>query len=382
MRAITATTLEFDATLAAAELIAACTEQLAGERPVAAFLFASTDLDHAQLLAALAAHWPGLPLVGGTTDGTLSSQGFAHDGALLTLLVGTGLRAYVGLGRDLSKDPEAAVAAAMRAAAEPPRLCWTVFAPSTNSTAVVRALQRGVGPDCPVVGGLSGDHREYSRMVEFCGTEVLRDSLPVMFLAGELRVGFGVGTGWFPIGEPMTVTKADGHWVREIDGRPALQIFQDYWGAIPASDSLGEYPLAVFPDGDGGDFHLRAVLDANRDDGSLRVAGEVREGARVRLTEVVQEGILAGSMTSAANAAAAYPGSEPMLAFVFSCAARKWVLGTKAANEIELLRTAFQQAGIAPLVAGGYCFGEIAPPRANTASEFHNETCVTVLLGR
>ena len=382
MRAFTSHSQELEAVAAAAELIAKSTEQLQGEVPVAAFLFASTDYDHRELLAALHAHWPDLPLVGGTTDGAVSSAGFAHDSVLLTLLTGKGLRARVGLGRDLSRDPARAVADALATVGERPRLCWTVFAPTTNATTVVRLLQQGVGKSCPVVGGLTGDHREYSRLVEFCGTEVLRDSLPVMYLEGDLLVGCGVGTGWFPIGEPKVVTRAEDHWVHEIDGRPALQIFQDYWGAIPASDSLGEYPLAVFPNGAEGDYHLRAVLDADRSTGSLRVAGEVKQGAVIRLTEVVQDGILAGSWTSASNAIAAYPGKDPQIAFVFSCAARKWVLGTKAETEIEHLRAAFAGAGIAPAVAGGYCFGEIAPVRPDAPSEFHNETCVTVILGQ
>ena len=286
MRAYTSHSQELEAVVAAAELIAKSMEQLRGEEPVAAFLFASTDYNHRELLAALHAHWPDLPLVGGTTDGAISGAGFAHDSVLLTLLTGKGLRARVGLGRSLSKDPSRAVAEALAAAGPKPKLCWTVFAPTTNATAVVRLLQLGVGVGCPVVGGLTGDHREYSRMVEFCGSEVLSDSLPVMFLEGDLLVGCGVGTGWFPIGEPKVVTRAADHWVHEIDGRPALQIFQDYWGSIPASDSLGEYPLAVFPNGPDGDYHLRAVLDADRATGSLRVAGEVVQGAVIKLTNL------------------------------------------------------------------------------------------------
>ena len=382
MRAVTAQSHEFDTVAAAADLIAQCTEQLRGETPFAAFLFASTEYDHPSLLAALADRWPDLPLVGGSTDGEVSSDGFAHDSVVLTLLCGAGVRARVGLGRGLGVDTGAAVEQALAGRGDlRPALCWTVFAPTANSTAVVRQLQQALG-DCPVVGGLTGDHREYTRMVEFCGREVLRDSLPVMFLEGDLQVGCGIGTGWFPIGEPKVVTRADGHWVHEIDGRPALDAFRDYWGALVLTKSLGEFPLAVFPNGVDGDHYLRAVLDSDEATGSIRVAGEVLPGAIVRLTEVLPEGILAGSEASVDNAVRAYRGERPEVAFVFSCAARKWVLGTKAEEECGLLQKAFEHAGITPVLAGGYCFGEIAPPRPGAPSEFHNETCVTVLIGR
>lgn len=382
MNALTVQSQELEAIAAAAEVIARATEQLGRAKPVAAFLFASTSYDHQQLLDAIAAHWPGLPLVGGSTDGEISNAGFAHDSVVLTLIWGKGIAARTGLGRDLSKAPDRAIADALSTRGTAPRLAWTVFAPTTNSTAVVRQLQSTLGTACPVVGGLTGDHREFTRMVEFCGREVLRDSLPVMFLEGDFQVSCGVGNGWFPIGQTMKVTRSDGHWVHEIEGRPALDLYCDYFGAMPQHASLGEYPLAVFPDGPDGPFHLRAVLDADPKTGSIRVAGEIIEGACIRLTEVLSEGILAGSTESARNAVAAFRGEQPVLAFVFSCAARKWVLGTRAEQEIGLLLDSFQKSGVRPAIAGGYCFGEIGPTTTGGPSDFHNETCVTVLLGK
>lgn len=66
---------------------------------------------------------------------------------------------------------------------------------------------------------------------------------------------------------------------------------------------------------------------------------------------------------------------------MFSCAARKWVLGSEAEREMGLVQQALRDGGIEPVLAGLYVFGEIAPPAAGAPSDFHNETCVTVLLG-
>lgn len=235
MRAIVCQSDAEDTVAVAAELIASATEQLAGEQPKAALLFASTEYDHATLLAALRDRWPGLPLVGGTSDGEVASAGgFRHDSAVLTLLVGDGFAVHAGVGRDLSRGIDAAVAQAAAGLAGPGRICFTVFAPSTNSSEVVRQLQRRLGGErCPVVGGLSGDHGEYGKMVEFFGGEVLRDSLPVLVLTGEIGVGFGIGTGWFPIGEPHPVTAGDGHIVHAIGGEPAIEVYRNFWGTVP-----------------------------------------------------------------------------------------------------------------------------------------------------
>lgn len=384
MRAIVCQSDAGDSTIAVAELIAQATEQLDGAVPKAALLFASSDYDHATLLSSLQDRWPGLPLVGGTSDGEVASvRGFHHDSAVLTLLTGDRIRAHVGLGRDLSKNIGAAIDQAMaQVGTVDARICITMFAPSTNSSEVVRLLQpRLGGARCPIVGGLTGDHAEYSRMVEFCNGEVLKDSLPILVLEGDLAIGTGIGTGWFPVGEPKEVTSSDGHIVHTIGGRPAIQVFRDYWGTVP-EDSLGEYPLAVYPGGPDGLYFLRAVLGSDAATGSIRLAGEVPLGATIRLTEVLADGILSGSESAAAAACENYPGKDPQLALVFSCAARKWVLGTQAEKECAMLQAAFARSGVKAALAGLYVFGEIAPNDTGGPSHFHNETCVAVLLGR
>ncbi len=386
MRAVIAQSQAVDTKAAVADLLSQSRQRLAGTKPKGALLFASTDYDHTLLLTAIQAEWPGLPLIGGSSDGEVSSlAGFAHDSVLLTLLVGDDLVVRTGVGRHLAQDVEVAAQQAM--ATVPPRtksrstLCFTVFAPTANSSAVVHRLQELLGADCPILGGLTGDHREYDRMVEFHGGDVLRDSLPVMRIEGDFVVGWGIGTGWFPVGEAQVVTRADGHVVHEIGGQPALDVFRDYQGVVP-DDSLGEYPLAVYPDGLGGNHCLRAVLSADPATGSLRLAGEVPTGSVIRMTEVLPEGILAGSAQAATAAVRDYRGIAPELALVFSCAARKWVLGTKAETEWRTLQDAFLKAGVEPTIAGFYAFGEIAPTGRGRPSEFHNESCVAVLVGR
>lgn len=382
MRAIVCQSDVEDAAGVTAELVAQATEQLGGDTPRGALLFASTEYDHSVILAAVQERWPGLPLIGGTSDGEVSSAGgFRHDSAVLTLLVGDGFTVRTAVGRDLSKDIGAAVAAVASAIGRQPRVCFTVFAPSTNSSEVVRRLQERLGAPCPIVGGLTGDHAEYGCMVEFFGGEVLRDSLPIMVIEGNVGVGFGIGTGWFPIGEPRRVTQVDGHIVHTIEGRPAIEVYRDHWGSVPDGKGLGEYPLAVYPDGPDGTCYLRAVLGSDAATGSIQLAGECPKGSWIRMTEVLPEGILAGSEEAARSAAGAYSGSSPKLALVFSCAARKWVLGTKAEEELGLLREAFRRTGIEPALAGLYVFGEIAPTSLGAPSDFHNETCVAVLIG-
>jgi hypothetical protein len=372
---------EVDSLDAIDEVLEQCRRRVNGEAPKGAILFSSIDYEHEVVLRRIQEEWPGLPLIGGSSDGEISSAlGFRHDSVLMTLFCGDEIEVRAGLGRELSSDPVAAAHAASSAnGCATPRVCITTFAPTTNSSAVVRALDSELSGACPVVGGLTGDHRDSMRQtVEFFGGEVLHDSLPALFLSGEVRCGHGLGSGWFPIGGTHVVTRSDGHVVQEIDGKPALDLYREHYGAIPGS-SLSEYPLAVYMSDEA--WSLRAIMDSDRETGALRFAGEVPVGSTVRITEVMKEGILSGSTLSLQRAMESFEGSSPEAALVFTCAARKWVLGTQAEREIDELRACARGQGAADLdIAGLYVFGEICPLEG--APAFHNETCVSLVLGR
>ncbi|MCR9248689.1 MAG: FIST C-terminal domain-containing protein [bacterium] len=389
------------------QLMASATEQLGDAAPRAGLLFASPAFDHAMLLDACHTRWPGLALIGGTTDGEFSSVGGLHqDSAVLVLLAGEGFDAHVGAGIGLADDLAGAVATATADLPADASVWFTVCAPSADAAAVVRELERQRdrrrGGDAsaawPIVGGLSGDHAEFAQMREFCGPAANRDSVAVLALTGDVRVGVGIGAGWFPLGRSFCVTAASGPVVTGIADRPAIDVFHEHWGSVPTAESLAAYPFAVYPDGLDGPYYLRAVLGADRDTGALRFAGGVPEGALIRMTEVLPEGVLAGTAAAVRDAAEAFDGVAPKLALIVSCAARRWVLGTGAASEYECIGRALRSAGVEPAIAGYYAYGEMAPalpPAADPVtpaggvsncvhrtSTFHNESLVALLIGQ
>lgn len=385
MRAIIGHSDDVETSDAIDDVIRQCRDRLGGGTPKAGLLFMSVDYEHQVVLDAIARAWPGLPVIGASSDGEVSSHaGFTMDSVLLTLLCDDQVDVHLGLGHNLSQDIDAAVAQALGAipAGETPSLALTTFAPSTDASEVLRAINRRLpGIPCPVVGGLSGDHREFSRMLEFCGTEVLHDSLPILFLTGDITVSWGIGSGWEPIGEFREITRSAGHIIQEIDGAPALDVYKLYYGEV-SQGSLGEYPLAVYEDGADAEWSLRAVLGTDAETGEVRLAGGVAPGSRVRMTEVVTDGILSGTMESVRQAAKRYPGKQPELALLFTCAARKWVLGSRAESELDSVLSELPKLGFGELdLAGLYVFGEIAPPQDGGESCLHNETCITVLIG-
>ena len=369
------------------EVVRQCTAKLDGESPpIAGLLFAGIDYNHASLLNVLSETWPSLPIIGGTTDGEFSSvSGYHDDSVVLTLFCGLGIEASVGVGHRLSDGVRPAVSEALSAATdgheECPVVCLTIPESLTaNCTEIVDELQRGLGPDCPIFGGVSGDHRDFGTTYQFSGGEVLTDSVPVLLFWGDLEVSYGVASGWRPVGSSFIVTSAEGNVVHTIDHRPILEVFEEHWGDSYEFGVLGEFPLAVFPDPeDINNFYLRAVFGVDAEHGTATFAATVPVGATVRLAEVLRDGLLKGSSSALDQAMSSLTSGNPTGGLVFSCAARKWLLGTRVAEESEVFASALKEKGI-PFV-GWYAFGEIAPLSGGGRAFYHNETCIAVLFG-
>lgn len=348
-----------------------------GERPArAALLLAGIDHDHQAAVDAIVDAFPGIALIGCTTDGEMSSAGgFCEDSLVLTLFVGE-IEVAAGLGRNAGADPQGAAWAALGAARaglrSPPRLCVTTPESLTcDAVVLLDRLRAGLG-DVPVIGGTAADSWRFKRCLQFCGREVVSDSVPVLLFAGSLKLSIGIASGWAPIGEPSVVEAVEGNIVARIGGATATDFYQQRLG--PHHVPSGEYPLAVF---DGETSYLRAPVTYDLAHGTITFAGSVPAGARVQLTSATRDDIVAATTRAVADATANYPGEHPTGALLVSCAARKQLLGTRVAEEQALVRGAM---GDLPF-AGFYAYGEFGPLRAGDACYFHNETFVAVVLG-
>src|SRR5438270_13874260 len=103
MKALVVYSDDVDAQDAAAELVANARAKLDGQCPQLGILFAAIDYEAEVILATLLDAFPGLELIGCTTDGELSSErGFSDDSAVLCLLAGDDVHVASGVARQVS----------------------------------------------------------------------------------------------------------------------------------------------------------------------------------------------------------------------------------------------------------------------------------------
>lgn len=372
---------DVDAPDAVAEAARACRERLGGP-PTAVILFASIDYDPDEIIAAAALELPGAMVVGCSGDGEMSHErGLCEDSVAMLAFGGDRLTFGTGMTQDYDRDSYAAthkaIEQAMNGRTDPPTAAFTF--PSGlhgNADEALRAFRDRFGQDFPVIGGTAGDHWELQRCWSFGDGRWAPDAIPVLLIWGPLVLGTGVESGWTRVGVPLTVTRAEGNTVYEIDGHPAVQAFEAQFGTH-IEDSIGELPLAVLTDGDK-EAYLRAVYRIDPTNGALVMGAGLPTGSRVSLSNSTHERILAGARRSTSMAIEAM-STDACAVLVISCAARKWLLGYSVQDEIKEIQKGLRDVGIEVPVIGFYSFGEIAPLAG--ASRFHNETCVVIPLG-
>lgn len=243
---------------------------------------------------------------------------------------------------------------------------------SVNGSELVSGLLAGAGPDVVVTGGLAADGDRFERTWVIEGPSVRSGrAVAVGFYGDHLRVGTGSRGGWGIFGPERLVTRSCGNVLYELDGRPALELYERYLGelaaGLPASALL--FPLAIRPDGRS-DQLVRTVLAVDPAEQSMTFAGDVPVGWRAQLMRSSMDRLIDGAAGAAAQSQQGLPSSGPVLGVAISCVGRRLVLGERTDEEIEATLEALPEGS---RLVGFYSYGEIAPGGYG-ACDLHNQT--------
>jgi len=377
---------ELDGDLAAEEILKQCNLALDGATPQAGLLFASHDLDVEEFLSLITLAYPDMDLIGCTTIAPMSSvANYAEGSTSLTMFASDVLDFTVGLGTDVIADAGLAARRAVEEATnktekQPALLIITPTIEQFDPTEIAAEIGQILGPGVPVIGGGSAPDLPIAMPwlggLQFYSDRVVTDAIPALLVSGPLKVSVGVAHGWSPVGKTAVVTRSDDTKVFEIDGEPILDFYRRYLGI--GSEPAIANPLAIL-DPATDLYYLRAPMEYDDSDGSATFFGSIPQGSVVQLAMATTEEILRGTEASLAQAVDGFPGeTSPEGAIISSCAVRSFLLGTRTKGEIERIRAGL---GHDTPVSGFYAFGEIAPLGFDSTPSFHNETCVTVLIG-
>lgn len=369
---------------------------LNGAEPKFVMVFASVAFVQEDILRGIRSVAPDALLVGSSSSGEIATMGpLAKHSVVVMAVAGDDLKVASGRGDIKKEGPVAAGSGAAKQVKDAlgEDLKLLIMLPDVlvgNGADTVRGVQEVVGKNFPVVGGASGDDFHFKQTFQYLNDEVTSGTVVCLGLGGSFSFGIGVKHGWLPIGVPRTVTKAAGAVVHEIDGKPAINLYSDYFGETETEKLRGETlaPLAVlYPIGirrpESEEFLIRDPLSVD-EHGSITCAAEVPEGSEIQLMIGSQDDAIKVAKEAAEHAKEDLQGTPPAAIIIFNCIARDKLFGDRAGDEISTIQNAL---GPAVPLAGFYTYGEQAPiggevrdvKRCNP--QFHNETVVILALG-
>ena len=231
--------------------------------------------------------------------------------------------------------------------------------PASFPTDEVLTALRREAPGVPVVGGVAsagfgpGANR-------FALDDGVHDdgAVAVVLPADAAQVATVVSQGCRPIGDPLTVTRAEANVVAEIAGRPAAERLREALEGLPEPERelathgvhvgrvVDEHRVDLGP----GDFLVRNLVGADPDTGALVVNDLVEVGATVQFQ-------LRDADAADDDLRVLLAGHDADGALVFTCNGRGTRLFGTPDHDAELVTTLTGSRA----TAGMFCAGEIGP---------------------
>jgi hypothetical protein len=253
---------------------------------------------------------------------------------------------------------------------------------AVNGTQFLLGLQDALGSSFPILGGVAADLGHFTQTYEIHDRQVLTGGAAVAVFTGPLKVTTAAKSGWIAVGATRCANKVeDGNVCLEIDGRPALDLYEEYLGPrareMPAVAI--EFPIGLVGGvpstqrmNDDSILLLRAIKGVDRQRRAIVFGGDLPQGAEIRMTTATKADVIEGADEAGTRVTATMP--KATIALIFDCMARKVVLGPRYRDE---LKNTFAKLGDIPRI-GFYTYGELSPVQGVTMH--HDETFTIALI--
>lgn len=198
----------------------------------------------------------------------------------------------------------------------------------------------------------------------------------VGFYGGAVRIGHGSAGGWDEFGPRRRVTRSTGNVLYELDGEPALDLYERYLGEEDARGLPGTallFPLLIRDPAEPDQDVVRTVLAIDRQARSMTFAGDIPEGWTAQLMRGSFDRLAAGAAEAARQARSGLGenGDRSGVALLVSCIGRRLLMDQHILDEVE---AAGAELGAKIPRVGFYSYGEISPHGRAGVCQLHNQT--------
>ncbi|WP_417872846.1 FIST signal transduction protein [Xanthomarina gelatinilytica] len=246
---------------------------------------------------------------------------------------------------------------------------------------LVKSLEKQLGADKLFFGGMAGDDWALKETFVFTNTQESNYGIVALALNGDKISLNGMAvTGWKPMGIARTVTKSDGKFLYEIDGKSAVDLYLKYLGKADKiteknfkifKDLAIEYPFLV--ERDTNETVIKSPTKIDHTTNALFMDNPMPEGTKFWFTQPPEFDIVEEVIEKAAQLKNDLD-TEAEALLIFSCGGRKPILGPFVTDENEGLAKLWNTP-----MAGFFTYGEFGRV-LNGRQNFHGGACCWVTL--
>jgi len=253
----------------------------------------------------------------------------------------------------------------------------------------IRAFESVFGPDVTVFGATSSDN-----MKGFISYQAVNDKVyehgayAIGFCDPSLSVDTQATHGFVAIGDPLVVTKSEGHIIHELNGKPAWEEYLHRLGLAKSSTCGDSIPIGALAEKldeaeaiEYGNQHILRVV-TKHEGNSIYYATTCAEGTSLWLTVRDEDLIFIEMDRMVAEMKKREPNKKAVAVFHADCLARGRFMVDRILKEelVSKMQLPFYTNGECPPWLGMYGFGEFA--RLGGKNTYHNYTTALYVIYR
>ncbi len=352
------------------------------EKPDFVFLFGTVGYKQEALLRGVREVVSDAPLSGCSGEGVII-PGATHEtnfGVVVSVVKSDEIRFSNAYAVGMSKDAIVmgnAIADALKLDEAKDALTLVTFA--DGLTLNFDAMLKGLMYKCPslhsipMVGGTASDDWSFTATYQYCNDKVFSDGAVVTLISGTGTVVNGSRHGCVPVGDELTITKAEKNRILEIDNRPALEVIDEYltveekgsdWKKTNVYLAIGVKAPEYMKHYD--DYLIRFMPMRDDTSGAVYVPCELEEGTKFFMTRRDHDKIASGNARLAEEIRERLGGKAPRFALQIECIGRGQVIFEDSEMQTAVSKEAKW--------FGLYTYGEFGP--VGGVNSFHNYSLI------
>jgi small ligand-binding sensory domain FIST len=366
MKAGAALVLTADPAEAARQAAQQARAALGAEPPAFAVLFASAHfhITAPALIEAVAAQLGPVPLIGCVAEAVAGNAREVENEPAVALWLAAGVEPVETFSMQFVRTASGGAFGGYRFEPGRPGTCLMISDPFTFPAEYLLSHLNEHAAGTLVMGGMASGGLGAQRSRLFLDGRVLAEGAVGAYLP-DTEIHPLVSQGCRPLGEPFTVTAAEGNLVQKLGGQPAMSRLQDLAASLSDEDRellvQGVQVGIVIDEYRGerrqGDFLIRGILGAQPETGAIAIGDEVEVGQTLQFHVRDAESADRELQHILETETTALGGQRPAGALLFTCNGRGSRLFPEPSHDTGLMAKVL---GDIP-VAGFFCAGELGP---------------------